>query len=166
MKQSALLGDEPQRQALQGLAARGLRLATAESLTAGLLAARLCDVPGASAVFRGGIVAYCDQVKSDLLAVPPESLVAGGAVSAPVARAMALGACGALGADVALSTTGEAGPESASGKSIGTVFVGLAWQGRADAVELHLPGGRNEVRTATVRVALEILLNRIADAAS
>ncbi len=106
---------------------RGKTLATAESCTGGLLAKRLTDVPGASAAFRGGVVSYTDGVKSGILNVPQSLLEEYGAVSEPVARAMAEGARAVTGADYALSVTGVAGPDSDErGNEVGLVYIGLA----------------------------------------
>jgi nicotinamide-nucleotide amidase len=103
------------------LTERGLTLAVAESLTGGLVAARLVNVPGASTWFRGGVVAYASEVKHTLLDVPP-----GPVVSAPAARAMAAGVRRALGADIGLGVTGVAGPDAQDGERPGTVFLAVA----------------------------------------
>jgi len=107
------------RDVVHALADAGLTVATGESLTAGLLAARLADVPGASAVLHGGVVAYQNAVKTGLLGVPEDLLTRVGAVDADVARRMALGARAALGADVGVATTGVAGPEPHQGRPVG-----------------------------------------------
>lgn len=117
---------DPARAAVRALTTAGLTVATAESLTAGLVAARLADVPGASAALQGGVVAYQNHVKSGLLGVDAGLLTARGAVDAEVARQMACGARRAAGADVGVATTGVAGPEPHQGKPVGTVFVGVA----------------------------------------
>ena len=105
-------------------------LATAESITAGLVAHRLGQIPGASVWFRGGIVAYDNRIKHDVLGVPQDLLDIHGAVSAPVAEAMAVGCRERMQTDFAVSTTGLAGPGGATpDKPIGLVFVGLAWNG-------------------------------------
>ncbi|MCG7423321.1 nicotinamide-nucleotide amidohydrolase family protein [Micrococcus sp. ACRRV] len=117
---------DPARAAVRALTTAGLTVATAESLTAGLVAARLADVPGASAALQGGVVAYQNHVKAGLLGVDAGLLTARGAVDAEVARQMACGARRAAGADVGVATTGVAGPEPHQGKPVGTVFVGVA----------------------------------------
>lgn len=140
-----------------GLVAAGLTVATAESLTGGLLCATLVDVPGASAVVRGGVVAYATELKADVLGVDAEALDRTGPVDGTVAEQMARGARRVLGADVGLATTGVAGPGPADGFPAGTVFVGIAADalpGGARHVRLDLPGDRPAVRRATVQAAL------------
>ena len=106
---------------------KGLTIGVAESCTGGLMAKRLTDLPGASQVFKGGVVSYTNEVKANVLGVPPELLEEHGAVSAPVARAMAEGARKALDCDIALSATGVAGPGSDDrGSEVGTMFVAIA----------------------------------------
>jgi nicotinamide-nucleotide amidase len=139
--------------------AAGATLATAESLTAGMVCSALGAVPGVSAVLRGGVVAYTLGAKQALLGVDPEVLARHGAVSEPVARQMVAGARRALGADVAVATTGVAGPGPAEGVPAGTVHL-AAQRGDAPAVvrRLELPGGRQQVRAATTAAALAMLL--------
>jgi nicotinamide-nucleotide amidase len=136
----------------------GHSVATAESLTGGLLAAALTDVPGASATVRGGLVAYLDEVKQGVLGVPTEVLEQDGAVSRRCAEAMARGARQLLGADWAVSTTGVAGPEPSEGKDVGTVHVAVAGEHRSAHRALTLQGTRTQIRAATVTAALELLL--------
>ena len=136
----------------------GVRLGTAESLTGGLVAAALTGVPGSSETVRGGVVSYVNDVKHGVLGVPRETLERHGAVSAETARAMAQGARRDLGADVAVSVTGIAGPGGAEpGKPVGTVWVGLADAEGAEARLHEFPGDRAQVRLLTVRAALERL---------
>lgn len=136
----------------------GLTVAVAESLTAGLVAARIADVPGASAVLRGGVVAYATDLKHALLGVDPALLARVGAVDPDVAAQMATGARDRLRADVAVATTGVAGPDSQDGRVPGTVFVAVvSEQGCAVRAE-RLHGDRRAVREASVAVALEMLL--------
>ena len=134
------------------LAARGSTLGVAESLTGGLIASRLVNVPGASAWFRGGVVSYASQVKFDVLGVPE-----GPVVSAAAAESMASGARRLLKSDVALSVTGVAGPEEQDGQAAGTVFVGLDLEGEVSSVALHLPGDRPRVRAYSAISALDVL---------
>jgi nicotinamide-nucleotide amidase len=134
------------------LVARGLTLAVAESVTGGLIASRLVNVPGASSWFRGGVVSYASDVKFDLLGVAP-----GPVVSAEAARAMARAVRTLLHADVAVSVTGVAGPEEQDGRAAGTVFVGLALGDEVTHVELHLPGDRPRVRAYSAISALDAL---------
>ncbi len=137
----------------------GKTLATAESITAGGIGATLTAVPGASAVYKGGIISYCDEAKANLLAVPAQHLATCGAVSAPVAEAMARGAKKALRTDVAVSVTGLAGPGGDEfGHSVGTVFIGYADDAQAFAREYHFDGDRDAVRTQTVEAALQLIL--------
>ena len=137
----------------------GKTLATAESITAGGIGATLTAVPGASAVYKGGIISYCDEAKANLLAVPTETLATHGAVSAPVAQAMAQGARTALHTDIAVSVTGLAGPAGDDfGHPVGTVFIGYADAAQAFAREYHFDGDREAVRTQTVEAALRLIL--------
>ena len=143
--------DSLEKVVLEGLKARGLTLGTAESCTGGLLAKRLTDLPGASAVFRGGVVSYTNQVKADVLGVPQTLLDEQGAVCADVARAMAEGARRVLGCDVAVATTGVAGPDSDErGNPVGLVYVAMAAPDGCWVRELRLGGARerrDRVRT-------------------
>ena len=138
------------------LAQRKLTLAVAESCTGGLLAQRISAVPGASRYFRGGVVAYANTAKRDLLGVPEPLLSAHGAVSAPVARALAEGARSRFGADLAVSTTGIAGPDGGTAeKPLGLVFVGFAAAQGSDAYEFLFPFDRERHRLVTSQVALD-----------
>jgi nicotinamide-nucleotide amidase len=137
------------------LAERRKTLATAESVTGGMVAERLVQVPGISAWFRGGIVAYDNQVKTELLGVPEALIAQQGAVSGPVAEAMAVGARHRLRADIAVSTTGLAGPAGGTPeKPVGHVFVGLAWDGGSSVINYSWAGTRAEVRSRTAKLAL------------
>lgn len=147
--------DELQDSVIQLLGQKRLSLATAESVTAGLVANRICQVPGASAWFRGGIVAYQNQVKIDALAVSPRLIEEHGAVSAQVAEAMAVGCRTRLGSDLAVSTVGIAGPGGGSAeKPVGLVFVGLAWGGGVTSHSFSWIGTRQEVQSRTAKLAL------------
>ena len=135
------------------LIARGLTFGVAESLTGGLIASRLVNVAGASAWFRGGVVAYDSQVKFDILGVP-----AGPVVTEAAAAAMAEGAARVTGADVGLGITGVAGPDEQEGVAPGTIFVGLSIPGRpAETRQLRLPGDRERVRQYGAISALDLL---------
>jgi nicotinamide-nucleotide amidase len=123
------------------LEAQGLTLAVAESMTGGLVASRLVDVPGSSTWFRGGVVAYDSEIKFDLLDVRR-----GPVVSEEAAMEMAEGVRRRLGADVGLSVTGVAGPAEQEGQPVGTVWFGIAIDGAADATYRRLPGGRQQIR--------------------
>lgn len=147
------------RQAVAALAAAGATLATAESLTGGMLGERITSVSGSSAVYRGGVISYCNAVKAGALGVSQEDLDTLGAVSAPVAEQMAQGARQRLSADYALSTTGIAGPNSdETGKPVGLVYIACAGPRGCRVQELHLAGDRAAIRQATCHAALELLL--------
>ena len=139
----------------------GKRLATAESLTGGGIGQAVTSVSGASAVFAGGIISYTNEVKNKVLGVPVEMLDTFGAVSAPVAKAMAEGAKRVIGADVAIAVTGLAGPDGDEfGNPVGTVFIGYADDRTAFAREYHFGGDRADVREQTIRAALALVLEQ------
>ncbi len=138
--------------------AKGLRLATAESETGGLVAQRLTSIPGASDVFVGGIVAYANEVKEAALGVPAEFLASHGAVSAEVAEAMAHGARERLGADVAVAVTGIAGPGGGTDeKPVGLVYLHAEGPDGAAAREFTFPGDRDSIRTRSAVMALHLV---------
>lgn len=145
------------------LQVRGETVATAESLTGGLVAGALTAAPGASKVYVGGVVTYATHSKEELLGVPPEIIEGAGVVSAQCAEAMASGVRRLLGTTFGVSTTGVAGPEEQEGKPVGTVFVGLAGPGAVVSVSLDLDGDRDRVaiREATVEAALALLLEHV-----
>jgi nicotinamide-nucleotide amidase len=139
-------------------AAQGLRLATAESCTGGMVAARLTDIPGSSASFIGGVVAYSDDVKQSELGVPEELLEAHGAVSAEAAAAMAEGARQRLGAEVAIAVTGVAGPGGGTPeKPVGLVHLHAAGPDGSLTRMLDLPGERGQIRVRATVTALHLL---------
>jgi nicotinamide-nucleotide amidase len=143
---------------LEAARARSLKIATAESCTGGLVSARLTSVPGSSDVFLGGLVAYDDRVKLDALGVPTEVLERHGAVSAETAAAMAGGARRVLGADVAVSVTGVAGPGGGTeAKPVGLVYLHAESPDASHGVELRMPGDRNAVRRRAAASALHLL---------
>jgi len=137
----------------------GRRLATAESCTGGMVAARLTDIAGSSDVVERGFVTYSNEAKIEMLGVPAELLGSYGAVSAQVARAMAEGALARSRADVALSITGIAGPGGATpAKPVGLVYLALAIKGAATRVERqHFAGDRQAVRSAALERAIALL---------
>ena len=139
---------------------KNLTLGTAESCTGGLMAKRMTDLPGSSAVFKGGVVSYCNPVKHNVLGVPQELLDQYGAVSEPVAKAMAQGARTALNCDLAVSATGVAGPGSdADGNPAGLVYVALATADTTAVRELRLTGAnRQRVRTTAAHHAFDLVL--------
>lgn len=146
---------------IERAAAAGRSIAVAESLTAGLVCARLADVPGASTVLRGGVVAYAADLKASLLGVSEDLLREQGTVDAEVACQMASGVRLRLGADIGLATTGVAGPGDADGHPAGTVHIAVDHLGDVIHRPLSLPGGRRAIRMATVDVVFELLLERL-----
>ena len=137
---------------------RNLRIAVAESLTGGLLTGAITSVPGSSDVLLGGVVAYTNQVKAQILGVDAEFLATRGAVDGQVATAMARGVMDLLGADVAVATTGVAGPGPSDGHEPGTFWTGVATAEGAEAVLNHELGTRDRVRGAAVRCGLNHVL--------
>ena len=136
-----------------------LSISTAESLTGGLIAATLIDVPGASDVVRGGFVTYQTEMKTALLDIAPEIIDKFNVVSSRVAIEMAQKAREKSGADIAVSATGLAGPGGGTDEiPVGTVYVGIATPNYAYALPLHLNGERYEIRRTTVARALQFLL--------
>ncbi len=142
---------------LNQLAARGATLAVAESLTGGLLAAALVEVPGASKVFRGGLVVYATDLKETLAGVPAQLLADRGPVDPDVAVALAAGARERCGADWGVATTGVAGPETQRGVPVGTVFVAASGPSGAAVRRFTLDGDRAAIRSAAVAAALDLL---------
>ena len=139
---------------------RGLKLATAESCTGGLISGLLTEIPGSSAVLERGFVVYSNQAKQDMLGVSQDVLVAHGAVSEATARAMALGALAHSHADIAVSVTGVAGPDGGSAeKPVGLVHFACAGRdGRIEAVEKRFgPRSRAAIRLASVETALDLI---------
>lgn len=151
------------RAVVRHLAKAGLTLAVAESCTGGLVAAAITSVPGSSAAFLGGIVAYGNEVKAQQLGVPPAILRRHGAVSRECAAAMARGVRKAMGADIGLAVTGIAGPGGAvPGKPVGTVWLAISGPGAKSKVVLRrFDGSRAQVRRAAVRAALALLEERL-----
>jgi nicotinamide-nucleotide amidase len=142
---------------LAALAERGATLAVAESLTGGLLAATVVEVPGASRVFRGGLVAYATDLKASLADVPADLLATHGPVHPDVAVALAVGARLRCGADWGLGTTGVAGPDPQDGVPVGSVFVAVASPDGTAVRALELSGTRAMIRAGAVAAALELL---------
>jgi len=135
----------------------GMSIATAESLTGGLVCGALVAVPGASAVVRGGIVAYDTYAKVRALGVGAQVLEREGPVSHAVAMAMATGARAALGSDIAVATTGAAGPEAHGGQPPGTVVVAVVGPDGDRVTTVHIAGGRADVISGAVQSALDQL---------
>ena len=148
-----------ERQVIAALKARGLTLAAAESCTGGLAAKRLTDVPGASAVFLGGVVSYTNGVKERVLHVPRETLEMYSAVSEQTARAMAEGVRALTGADLGLSVTGVAGPDRDDrGHAVGTVYLALSAGTGTQTRQLHLNGSRPAIRDRSADEMFRMLL--------
>lgn len=140
----------------------GKTLVTAESLTGGGIGTALTAVPGASAVYKGGVISYTDAVKSGVLGVPEAYLSSFGAVSAPVAEAMALGALQLMQADVAVSVTGLAGPAGDEFcNPVGTVFIGYCSKTTGFSREYHFSGNRESIRNQTIEAALQLILENL-----
>ena len=140
----------------------GKTLATAESCTGGGIGAALTAIPGSSAVYKGGIISYTNWVKHNLLGVDQHLLDTLGAVSAPVAEAMAKGAREAIQADIAVSVTGLAGPGGDEfGNPVGLVFIGYSDAGKTLSRRFLFPGSREEIRQAACREALQLILENI-----
>jgi nicotinamide-nucleotide amidase len=147
--------EDLQHVVLRLLAEKQKSLATAESITGGLVASRLIEVPGASDWIRGSIVAYTNDVKTNLLGVQESLLKEHGAVSGPVAEAMAIGCRERFGTDLAVSTTGIAGPTGATPtKPVGLVYVGLAWDGGVSSHSFSWLGTREQVQSRSAKMAL------------
>ena len=139
-----------------------MRLATAESCTAGLIATRLTDLPGASEIFVGGVVAYENAVKQALLEVPEDMLVRHGAVSEAVAVQMATGVARSLAADVGVAVTGIAGPGGGTDeKPVGTVWLAVSGRGRPASEHIRFVGDRQAVRERAAQAAFALLLRSL-----
>ena len=151
-------GDTMESVVLDLLAAQGLTLALAESVTGGLIASRLVDVPGASEVFRGSVVSYASDVKFGVLGVPE-----GPVISCECAEAMAKGARELLGASVGIGVTGVAGTDAVEGKAPGTVCLAVDLEGEITSIELKLPGRRQQVREFSCITVLNMLRAKLAD---
>ncbi len=149
------------RRVVSLLTESGMTLSVAESCTGGLIGGAVTAIPGSSSAFRGGVIAYANEIKQRLLRVPSEVLAARGAVSTETARAMADGAAKATGTDYAVSVSGIAGPEGGTlQKPVGLVFVGLRTPRGTEAFEYRFDGDREAVRLQAVAAAL----SRIAEA--
>ena len=143
-------------------ALEGKTLVTAESLTGGGIGAAITAVSGASAVYKGGIISYTNEVKHSILGVSLETLELHGAVSCQTAEEMAIGARKLLKSDVAVSVTGLAGPGGDEyGNPVGTVCIGFCNASESFAVKHHFEGDRESVRNQTIRAALELVLDNV-----
>ncbi len=151
------MDDATPARALEAARGRGLTIATAESLTGGLVAGALTSVPGASDVYAGGVVSYAIEVKRDILRIPVPTLADYGPVSEEVALAMAEGVRRLLRADAAVATTGVAGPEPHGGKPPGTFCVAAVGPSGVATFTDVVPGNRDEVRRRAVNRAIQAL---------
>jgi nicotinamide-nucleotide amidase len=141
---------------------RGLHIAVGESCTGGLLGARITAVPGSSAVLVGGVIAYADRVKVEMLGVPPEIIAAHGAVSEPVVRSMASGARARFGTEIGIAVSGVAGPGGGSpDKPVGTVWTAVDVQGDVTAYRRGYPGDREEIRARSAQMAMDMVRNAL-----
>ncbi|MEV0897373.1 CinA family protein [Actinoplanes sp. NPDC049802] len=147
--------------AVHALVERRQTMATAESLTGGLVAATIVEIPGVSAVYRGGMVVYATDLKARLTGVPEGLLEERGPVDGDVAAALAEGARERCGADWGLATTGVAGPEPQDGKPVGLVFVAVAGPSGTEVRELKLDGNRAAIRTESVTAVLQLLTDSL-----
>ncbi|MFF1816729.1 CinA family protein [Kribbella sp. NPDC058245] len=145
------------------LKARGETLATAESLTGGMVGAALTDVAGVSAVYRGGVVVYATDLKAKLAGVPQDLLDAVGPVHPDTAAALATGVRERLEATYGLATTGVAGPDPQAGVEAGTVYIAAAGPSAVQVRKLLLSGDRSAVRKATVEAALELVASLVTE---
>jgi len=143
---------------------RGETLATAESLTGGLLGAALTDVPGVSAIYRGGVIVYATELKAKLAGVPEDLLAAVGPVHPDTAAALASGVRERLDATYGLATTGVAGPDPQAGVAAGTVYVAAAGPGSVQVRKLQLSGDRAAIRRRSVQAVLELAASLVAEA--
>lgn len=138
-----------------------LTIATAESLTAGLLANKIAEIPGVSKILRGGIIAYQNEIKIAELGVLEETIDKYGAVSEQTAVEMAAGVARRLNTDVAIATTGVAGPKTSENKPVGTVFIAVWINGQTFWERFHLTGNREQIRQATCGLALEFARDKL-----
>ncbi len=154
---------EAYRKLVETLLAQKRHIATAESLTGGLVAASIVDVPGASGTMIGGFVTYCDAAKQALLGVSGETLQKHGAISKETAEEMARGAAEKTGAEMAVSTTGNAGPDAAEGKPVGLAYIGVCLDRETTVFECRLSGGRNEIRQQIAERAAKYCLELLTE---
>ena len=149
----------PEERILELCISRGWNLVVAESCTGGLIGARLTSVPGSSSYFAGGVIAYSNDLKKNLLNVPAGLLESEGAVSGPVVEAMARGGIAATGADCGISVTGVAGPDGGTeDKPVGTVWIGIALPSGTISKMYNFSGNRDEVRNQAAQAAMELFL--------
>ncbi|MFQ8430858.1 CinA family protein [Amaricoccus sp. W119] len=165
MAEPRMIDEDRATRLLSAARARGWHLATAESCTGGLVAGALTDVPGSSDVVDRGFVTYSNAAKTEMIGVPPDLITEHGAVSEPVARAMAEGARAASGADIAIAITGVAGPGASEAKPEGLVWFAVATAGGTRAERRDFGAlGRQRVRARAVETALDLGLQAVLDA--
>lgn len=156
------LGNELEYELVRILKSRNMTVATAESCTAGLVASRIVNAPGASDVFREGFITYSNEAKSKYLHVDPDTLVQYGAVSAQTAAEMAEGAAAAAGSDCSISVTGIAGPDGGTPeKPVGLVYIGVSVQGTIHVEKCQFHGTRRAIREQSAEQALLLLKQMI-----
>ena len=146
---------------VQTLKDKGLTISTAESLTAGMVASTIVKVPGASAVFKGGFITYANSAKIGILGIPEEIIKTKGVVSADCAKAMASAACRLAETDIAIATTGNAGPDVHEYRPVGRVFIAICIKGETSYVEHTFSGDRESIRRQTTNAAIRECENRI-----
>lgn len=151
-----MTGDDGARRLIAVLSEHGLTAATCESLTAGLVAATITTVPGASTVFRGCLVTYASELKSTLAGVDAQWIAENGVVNSITAAQMAMGCRKVCGADVGMACTGVAGPDPQDGEQAGTVFIAVVYRGAPVVKRLQLKGSREEIRCGTVERLLDL----------
>lgn len=156
-----LTAEVPAADLVRALIDAGRTVATAESLTAGLLAATIAGVPGASAVLRGGLIVYATDLKESLAGVSADTLSTDGPVAASTAEQLAVGARIRCESDWGIGLTGVAGPDSQDGREVGTVFLGLSGPEGTEVVRLKLSGDRWTIRVSAVRAAVTELLRSL-----
>lgn len=140
---------------------RSMTLSTAESCTGGLLASEITSVPGVSAVYAGGFVTYAIQEKHRMLGVPKKTLKELGAISKKTAKQMAAGAAKKTGTDVAISITGNAGPDASEGKPVGLVYIGICIDGKAAGHKFQFEGDRQQIREQAAEAALKLCMEKL-----
>jgi nicotinamide-nucleotide amidase len=153
----------PLQRLVELVQSRGATLATAESLTGGMVGATLTDVPGISAIYRGGVIVYATDLKATIGGVPPDLLADVGPVHPDTAAALAAGVRERLGATYGLATTGVAGPDPQAGIEAGTVYVAVAGPATVRVRKLALSGGREAVRLGSVQAVLELAVELVAE---
>ena len=158
MKECSLLTENI---VVEELKSKKMIITTAESCTGGMIASRIVNVPGASAVFKQGYITYCDEAKISILGVKSDTLERYHAVSRETAAQMAEGGARAAGADACIAVTGVAGPDKEDGMPVGLVYIGLFIYDKTYVKEFHLSGNRTEIRTQACEEALKLILEYI-----